>query len=266
MRGLQPPATRPLTSYSIRTLAWSNTGSRIATGAADRTVRVWNPDRPQLKYSTELRGHNGAISYVVWNPTNDYELASCSSDGTVRLWDVRSKTSRSEIKTGNEPFTMAWRPDGSVLMVGRKDDALLPIHFPADGGPPVAQPALPQKQQTNQTLFSHSGDELLVSIGTGSVNILRYPEMDLIETFNGHTSSCLCLDLDPTAKMIAIGGSDALISIWDTAEGFVRRGLDGMIGPVRSVGFSFDGAYVCGGSDEGTGIKIVSSDYLPRFL
>jgi THO complex subunit 3 len=29
-----------------------------------------------------------------------------------------------------------------------------------------------------------------------------------------------------------------------------------MIGPVRSVSFSFDGSYVVGGSDEGTGLEI----------
>lgn len=29
-----------------------------------------------------------------------------------------------------------------------------------------------------------------------------------------------------------------------------------MVGPVRSISFSFDGSYIVGGSDEGTGLEI----------
>ena len=32
-----------------------------------------------------------------------------------------------------------------------------------------------------------------------------------------------------------------------------------MVGSVKSVGFSWDGSFVVGGSDEGTGLEIVSS-------
>lgn len=92
----------------------------IATGAADRTLRIWNPDRPDTRYSTELRGHSSGIEKVAFNPARESELASCSSDGTVRFWDVRSKTCVSRLDVGGEAFTLAWDADGKVLMVGRK--------------------------------------------------------------------------------------------------------------------------------------------------
>src|ERR1700743_2453375 len=44
-----------LESFSIRTLAWNTTGQLIATGSVDRTLRIWNPERANVKYSTELR-------------------------------------------------------------------------------------------------------------------------------------------------------------------------------------------------------------------
>lgn len=92
----------------------------IATGSADRTLRIWNPDRPDARYSTELRGHSSGIEKVVFNPVKESELASCSSDGTVRFWDVRSKTCVSRLDVGGEAFTLAWDADGKVLIVGRK--------------------------------------------------------------------------------------------------------------------------------------------------
>jgi THO complex subunit 3 len=107
-------------SNSIRTLAWNPTGQLIATGSADRTLRIWNPERPAIKYSTELRGHSAGVEKVLFNPVRDAELASCSTDGTVRFWDVRSKTCVSRLDVGGEAFTLSWSADGSTMVVGRK--------------------------------------------------------------------------------------------------------------------------------------------------
>lgn len=108
-----------LVLVSIRTLAWNPTGTLIATGSVDRTLRIWNPERPDVRYSTELRGHSSGIEQVAFNPVKESELASCSTDGTVRFWDVRSKRCVSRIDVGGEAFTLAWSADGSVLLAGR---------------------------------------------------------------------------------------------------------------------------------------------------
>ena len=47
-------STSTSSSSGIRTLAWSPLGSLIAT-ADVRTLRVWNPERNGVKYSTELK-------------------------------------------------------------------------------------------------------------------------------------------------------------------------------------------------------------------
>lgn len=65
--------------------------------------------------------------------------------------------------------------------------------------------------------------------------------------------------MSPTGRYLAIGGTDALISLWDTYEWVCRRTLVGMQGNVKTVSFSWDGSFIAGGSDEGTGIEIVST-------
>jgi THO complex subunit 3 len=80
----------------------------------------WNPDRPNVKYSTELKGHAAAIEKVAFNPVKDAELCSVSSDGVVKFWDVRTKAVINEVKGLGDAFTLAWNPDGESLVVGNK--------------------------------------------------------------------------------------------------------------------------------------------------
>lgn len=108
-------------NHFVRSLSWNAPGTLIATGALDKTLRIWNPERPNVRNSTELRGIEGTLERVDFHPTNETELASASSDGFVKFWDVRSKASVGEVKVGGNPFTLAWMPpSGSELLVGRK--------------------------------------------------------------------------------------------------------------------------------------------------
>lgn len=118
------PSQRTST-YHIRCLSWNPLGSLIATGSTDRSLRIWNPERPQAKHSTELRGHSGVVERVSFSPVSEVELASCGADGTLKLWDVRSKTCTGDVKVGGEAFTLVFHPEGSELVVGRKVSRLI---------------------------------------------------------------------------------------------------------------------------------------------
>ena len=60
------------------------------------------------------------IEKVAFNPVKDAELCSVSTDGTVKFWDVRTKTCVNEVRDLGEAFTLAWAPDGATLIVGNK--------------------------------------------------------------------------------------------------------------------------------------------------
>ena len=57
---------------------------------------------------------------VAFNPVREFELASCSGDGTVRFWDTRTKNAITKLDVGGEPFTLAWSADGSIILAGTK--------------------------------------------------------------------------------------------------------------------------------------------------
>lgn len=83
-------------------------------------VLLGNPEKPYVKFSTELKGHQASVEKIAWNPTKDAELCSVSSDGAVKFWDVRTKTCFNEVKGLEDAFTLVWAPDGQTLIVGNK--------------------------------------------------------------------------------------------------------------------------------------------------
>jgi THO complex subunit 3 len=109
-----------------------------------------------------------------------------------------------------------------------------------------------------------------VTTGEGRIKILSYPEFEPVFytsyapitpfTLNGHTSSCYSVEMQPTARFLATGGSDSIIALWDTTDWICQRTLIDMVGPVRSISFSFDGSYIVGGSDEGPGLEIAHTE------
>lgn len=154
-----------------------------------------------------------------------------------------------------------------------------------------------QPVQTNQVAFCWSGTKVFATTGDGRTRILAYPSLaPVLEravapddrkrefALSGHTSSCLTAEMQPTARFLATGGSDSVIALWDTADWLCTHTLTRMTGPVRSLstlffskkqnsspwlkssfadlalrtGFTFDGSYIVGGSDEGTFLPLFS--------
>lgn len=119
-------------------------------------------------------------------------------------------------------------------------------------------PSHPQSTQTNATTFSYHVPtesapdlDLIATTGDGTVKIFSYPSFNLQHTLNAHSSACLALALAPTGRYLAVGGSDALISLWDTTDWVCRRTVSSENGgTIRGVSWSFDGRFLCGSSEE----------------
>jgi THO complex subunit 3 len=112
--------SRTTSSMSIRSIGWNPPGNRIACALSDKLVRVWNPDKPEIQKSTELRGHTAPVAALAWDPTHSDRLASCGSDRTVRFWDYRAKVCLATVDTGGENIAIVWHPDGGTVVVATR--------------------------------------------------------------------------------------------------------------------------------------------------
>ena len=146
---------------AVQAVAFAPQGPYLASGGADRTVKLWNlntldlvrtyrrhpdfitavkfsPDASKIASATlngdiriwstssqrtyrRLRGHKDSVSGLAFSASGDL-LASSSADGTVRLWDVeRSRTIKTFASHPGEVAAVDFAPDGNRLISAGDD-------------------------------------------------------------------------------------------------------------------------------------------------
>jgi WD40 repeat protein len=102
----------------LKGVAWSPTGTQLAIGSSDDTVKI--VDVPGGQIVASLTGPREGVTSVSWSPDGKM-IASGSSDTTVRVWDVSSGKSIATFDHGDIVNDVAWSPDGKMLAVACAD-------------------------------------------------------------------------------------------------------------------------------------------------
>lgn len=74
-------------SDTVTSLCFSPDGKTLATGGADRMVKLWDVETWDLIKT--LEGHTHHVTAIDWN-VNLRQLASGSADATVKVWDIET--------------------------------------------------------------------------------------------------------------------------------------------------------------------------------
>jgi Tol biopolymer transport system component len=104
-------------------VVWSPDGKRLATGATDECVRLW--EAAGWRQSHSLVGLNGAVEGLAFAPDSLTIASSSGMDPNIHLWDVVAGKSVRTMRGGNAGINdVAFSPDGRILASASADKAL----------------------------------------------------------------------------------------------------------------------------------------------
>jgi hypothetical protein len=147
-------------------LAYSPATGLLASGGADRTIKLWNTGNYSL--NRIYRGHHEAVTALALSPDGRL-LASASLDGAVRLWSTSSgRTFRSVRLHKARVSVLAFSPDGQMLASASEDGSARVWEFRRARGARVV-PAL--GTDVRDLSFSPDGRRLASAGGDGIVRV-----------------------------------------------------------------------------------------------
>ena len=107
---------------AIQAMSYSEAGSLIITGHADKAVRIWDPRvREGAVIKQKLVSHKNFVSCVAWAPASGTSLqfVSGSYDRTIKVWDVRALQPIHTVTPHKDKvLCVEWTDDGNILSGG----------------------------------------------------------------------------------------------------------------------------------------------------
>jgi WD40 repeat protein len=115
-------------SEAVGAVAWSPDGSMLATSGApeleEENLRLWSATTGALL--AVLPGRGAALTSLAWNPES-YLLAGTRQDGSLEVWDTRSRTRVSSQASAHQGAALgvSWAPLAESLTTCGADTALV---------------------------------------------------------------------------------------------------------------------------------------------
>uniref|UniRef100_A0A8C3HC20 Glutamate-rich WD repeat-containing protein 1 n=1 Tax=Chrysemys picta bellii TaxID=8478 RepID=A0A8C3HC20_CHRPI len=94
---------------------------RLVTGDSNKNIHLWSPKADGTWHVDQrpFTAHTASVEDLQWSPTEATVFASCSADGSIRVWDVRAAPGRAfdvNVISWNrhEPFLLSGGDDGAL--------------------------------------------------------------------------------------------------------------------------------------------------------
>jgi pleiotropic regulator 1 len=239
----------------VRSLAVEPGNKWFASGAGDRTIKIWDMASGSLRLT--LTGHISTVRGLAVSPRHPY-LFSCSEDKKVMCWDLETnKVIRNYHGHLSGVYCLSLHPTLDVLVTGGRDGAARVwdmrtrsnIHVLSGHSGTIAdlkcQEADPQVLTASldstvrmwdlaagktmgvlthhkkgvRSLVTHPSEFTFATGSTGSIKQWKCPEGAFMQNFEGHNAIINSLAVNEDNVLFS-GADNGTMSFWDWKTGY----------------------------------------------
>lgn len=240
----------------VLSLDWSADGKHIVTAADGRNISIW--DIATRKVVKTYQRHRGKVQVVAWGPQEMRStVASASSEGNIQIWNANSGMQLASWLEDAPIRYFAWSPDGQFIVSINLAGNNIKIWDAKTGRLVIQYKSKIQQLQaldwsTDGTYIvaaSKEGSMQMWFVGTGMDGDRNSLQREQTRVYQRTAVSNInALDWSPNKKLLAYGGGNNSVDIWNPITGISPVHYDQHKGPIHSIQWSPDGATIASAS------------------
>ena len=203
----------------VTALGFAPGGGVLVGGHDDGQVTLW--DTATAARLGQLQAHPGAVSAVAVSPDGS-KLATAGEDRSVRVWELATLTQLAEFKSHTDRVpALTWAADNRTLVSAGWDTSARVWRL---GTPDPLILLNSHAEQVVGAAFAGTG-VLATADSDNDIHIWADPvNAKATRVLRGHADEIRAIAFSADGKLLASGGADRVIHIWDAATGDLVAG------------------------------------------
>ncbi len=198
----------------IAALAFSADNTKIVSGSADKTARVWDLSDEKFPELQRFSGHADSVNAVSFN-ADGQQVLSGSADNSVKLWAVADAAEVMDFAGHTGPIVAVAMATGNQP-VSASADKTVRVWNPANG---QQVRATTEAAAVTAMSITRDGTRVAVAIADNSIKLYQIANGQVLQTLAGHKGAINSLAFSADNTRLVSGSADNQAIVWNVADG-----------------------------------------------